>query len=264
MAFRLVTGRGEVDHVSSDDMGVFYAYTTGDGRYRLNDMTCTVIDSNTLHVSAGNLLIDGRHFRNSSEGTNLTIANGAQGMNRIDMIVVRYQLVTAGEDYTEEGDLIVIQGESVAGEPVAPSYEDGSIIDNDTFVDIPLFTVRIEGLVVGTPSACLLDEYELPAKYGGTGVAAEMLFDVRSAVADATAAAAAANAAAERSAMLAEGAVTQDELAPIAAALAGVTGGYLVVGDTVFVPSAKGVAANDEITFYSASFNEDTGAVTLT
>ena len=158
MAFRLVTGRGEVDHVSSDDMGVFYAYTTGDGRYRLNEITCTVIDSNTLHVSAGNLLIDGRHFRNSSEGTNLTIANGAQGVNRIDMIVVRYQLVTAGEDYTEQGDLIVIQGESVAGEPVAPSYEDGSIIDNDTFVDIPLFTVRITGLVVGTPSACLLDE----------------------------------------------------------------------------------------------------------
>ena len=64
--------------------------------------------------------------------------------------------------------------------------------------------------------------------------------------------------------MLAEGAVTQDELAQLAAALVSVTGGSMVVGDTVFVPSSKGVATNDEITFYSASFNEETGVITLT
>ena len=37
--------------------------------------------------------------------------------------------------------------------------------------------------------------------------------------------------------MIAEGAVTQDELAQLAAALASVVGGYMVVGDTVFVKS---------------------------
>lgn len=264
MAFSLITGRDDHDHVTSDDMGTLFALTKGDGRYRLDDIVCSVIDANTVHVSAGNLLIDGRHFRNSSEGENLTIANGSQGMNRIDAIVVEYDYETVGEDYLERGQLVVVQGTPVAGTPEVPDCEVGSILNNDQLVRVLLFTVPIDGISVGTPSECLLDEYELPAKYGGTGVAVELVHEVRGAVADAVAAAAAANAAAQRSAMIAEGAVTQDELAQLAAALVSVTGGYMVAGDTVFVPSSKGVATNDEITFYSASFNEETGVITLT
>lgn len=264
MAYNLITGRDEVDHVTSDDMGTLYALTKGDGRYKLDEIECTVIDANTVHVSAGNLLIDGRHFRNSAEGENLTIANGSQGMNRIDLIVSRYEYETIGEDYLEHGDLVVIQGTATSGEPDVPECAGGSILNNDSIVEVPLFTVPITGIAVGTPSACLLDDYELPAKYGGTGVAVELVHEVRSAVADATAAAAAANAAAAKSVEIAEGAATQEELAQIAAALASVTGGYMVVGDTIFVPSAKGVATGDEITFYSASFNSETGAISLT
>ena len=166
MAFRIVTGRANQDHVTSDDMGMLFALTKGDGRYRLDDIACTVVDANTVHVSAGHLLIDGRHFRNSSEGTNLTIANGSQGTSRIDLIVVRYEFETVGTDYIEHGTLKVIQGTATSGTPEVPSHEEGSILNNDNAVEVPLFTVPITGISVGTPSACLLDEYELPAKYG--------------------------------------------------------------------------------------------------
>ena len=264
MAFRLVTGRNDHDHVTSDDDGTLFSLTKGDGRYKLDDITCSVIDANTVHVSEGNMLIDGRYFRNSAEGTNLTIANGSQGMNRIDAIVVKYEYQSVYEDYLEVGELEVVQGTPTAGTPEAPDCESGSILNNDQTVTVLLFTVPITGISVGTPSDCYLDDYELPAKYGGTGVAAELVHEIRGAVEDATAAAAAANAAAARSAVIAEGAVTQDELAQVVAALAGVTQDYIVVGDTVFIPSNKGVFANDEVTFYSATFNEDTGVITLT
>ena len=263
MAFRLVIGRGETDHVTSDDFGTLFALTKGDGRYKLDEMTCTVIDANTIHVSAGNLLIDGRHFRNSSEGTNLTIANGSQGMNRIDLVVARYDYITSGEDYIERATLKVIKGESVAGEPSVPSCDGGSILDSDTEVEVPLFTIPINGLAVGTPSACLLDEYELPAKYGGTGIAVEIVGAVKGAIEDATAAAAAANAAAVKATSIREGAVTHDELEQLTTQIAAYHGDYLVVGETVFIPSAKGAYSGDEVTFYSASFNEETGEITL-
>ena len=250
MAFRLVTGRAEQDHVTSDDMGMLFALTKGDGRYRLDDITCTVTDANTIHVSAGHLLIDGRHFRNSSEGENLSIANGSQGMNRIDLVVVRYSFETIGEDYLEHGTLAVIQGTSTSGVPEVPGHEEGSIINNDQ-------------LAVGTPSACLLDEYELPAKYGGTGVAVEILTEVRGAVEDATAAAAAANAAAAKVSEVNDNAVTYDMFSAVASQLAELTSNYLVVGETVYVPTSKGTVSGETVTFYNASFNELTGSISL-
>lgn len=264
MAFRIVTGRAERDHVTSDDMGQLFALTKGDGRYKLDDIGCVVLDANTVHVSAGHLLIDGRHFRNSSEGTNLTIANGSQGMKRIDLIVMRYEYVTFGEDYVEEGSLKVITGDSVANDPQVPSYEQGSILNGDNVVEVPLFTVPIDGLAVGTPSACMLDEYELPAKYGGTGIAVEIIGQVRGAIEDATAAAAAANAAAAKSAKAVDGAVSKDELEQVVAQMVAYHGDYMVVGETVFIPSSKGSASGDEVTFYSATFDEETGVITLT
>lgn len=169
MTFRLVTGRGEHDHVTSDDYGTLYSKTIGDGRYKLDDFTCSVIDANTIHISEGNLLIDGRHFRNSSEGTNLIIANGEQLKNRIDLVVCRYDFESFGEDYLEHGVLAVIQGVAVDGQPQVPAYTAGSILNGDKFVEVPLFTIPITGIAVGTPSACMLPSYKLHTKYGGTG-----------------------------------------------------------------------------------------------
>lgn len=264
MAFRLVTGRAEKDHVTSDDYGVLYSLTKGDGRYKLDDITCKVLDANTIHVSQGNLMIDGRHFRNSKEGENLTLANGAQGRNRIDLVVCRYNFEAFGEDYLEHGTLAVIQGESVIGEPQVPDHVHGSILNGDHLVEVPLFTVPIEGISVGEPSACMLDWYELPAKYGGTGIAVEIVQSVKGAIEDATAAAAAANAAAQRSAEACKGGVTYDVIEQIVAQMVAFHGQYMIVGEAVFIPSAKGSYSGEDVTLYSADFNDATGQISLT
>lgn len=264
MAFRLVTGRGVKDHVTSDDYGTLYSLTMGDGRYKLDDIACEVIDANTIHVTGGNLLIDGRHFRNSKEGTNLTIENGTQGRNRIDLVVVRYDFETFGEDYLEHGTLEVIQGESVSGEPTVPTCAGGSILNGDHFVEVALFTVPVNGIAVGEPSACLLDFYELPAKYGGTGIAVEIVQGVKGAIQDATAAAAAANAAAQRSAQACEGAVSYEVLERLVAQMTAFHDNYMVVGEAVFIPASKGASSGENVTLYSGAFDEETGKVSLT
>lgn len=263
MAFRLVTGRAGHDHVTSDDMGQLFARTKGDGRYRLDEIECSVLDSNTVHVSGGSLLIDGRHFRNTSEGTNLSISNGTPGLNRVDLIVARYTYVVSGNSYTENGELVVIQGIAVPGEPTVPEHVSGSILNRDIVVDIPLFTIPISGTTVGTPSEIMLDEYELPVKYGGTGVAVEILTSVRGAVQDAVAAAAAANSAAAKSLSIAHEAATLQALESLAIQVAAYHGGYIVVGETIVVPSVKGSYSGEQVTFDSASFNEETGVITL-
>lgn len=263
MAFRLVTGRGLKEHVTSDDYGTLYALLFGGGNYRLDDPTCSVLDANTVHISQGNLLIEGRHFRNSKEGENLSIANGAQGRRRIDLVVCRYDFHTFGQDYLEEGTLAVIQGESVVGEPTVPDCAHGSILNGDHLVEVPLFTIPIDGIAVGEPSACLLDEWELPVKRGGSGVAIEIITQVRGAVQDAVAAAAAANAAAQKSASATEGAVTFEELSQLVAQMAAFHGQYMIVGETVFAPSAKASRSGETITFHSATFDEQAGRVTL-
>lgn len=264
MAFRLVTGRAEKDHVTSDDYGVLYSLTKGDGRYKLDDITCAVLDANTIHISEGNLMIDGRHFRNSKEGESLAIANGAQGRNRIDLVVCRYDFEAFGEDYIEHGTLAVIQGESVIGEPTVPDHVEGSILNGDHLVEVPLFTVPVEGIAVGEPSACMLDWYELPAKYGGTGIAVDIVQSVKGAIEDATAAAAAANAAAQRSQEAAESGVSFDVIEQIVAQMVAFHGQYMVVGEAVFIPSAKGSYSGEDVNLYSASFDEQTGQIALT
>ena len=169
MAFELITGRAGRDHVTSDDVGTQNALLFGGGRYVLDGLQVEVVDSNTLHVGAFNALIDGRHFRCSSDGVDLKISNGTQNHNRVDLVVLRYELVTAGQDYVETGTLAVIEGETVSGEAQVPQHAGGSILAGDRLVEVPLFTVPISGIAVGTPSACKLPAYALPIANGGTG-----------------------------------------------------------------------------------------------
>ena len=63
---------------------------------------------------------------------------------------------------------------------------------------------------------------------------------------------------------IAQGAVTYDELEQLVAQMVAYHGDYMVIGETVFIPSAKGAFSGEDVTFYSASYNEETGAIALT
>lgn len=171
MAFELITGRAGRDHVTSDDIGVQNALLFGSGRYVLDELKAQVVDSNTLHIDTFSALVDGRYFRCSGEGVELKISNGTQNRSRIDLVVMRYELQVNGGDFVEEGSIAVIEGEQVIGDatPVEPTCAGGSILDGDHFVEIPLFSVRLNGTEVVFEGDYRIESYSLPIALGGTG-----------------------------------------------------------------------------------------------
>lgn len=139
----LVTGRAGSAHINSDMVGRFNAGTIGDGAYILNTqnkMICTVADANHVTIATGDAVVQGRHVTNEAAET-LTIQSGGQGVSRHDLVCVRY----TNSGGIESAELVVITGTASAA-PVDPSYNDGSILDGDTPVDIPLYRLVINGI----------------------------------------------------------------------------------------------------------------------
>ena len=147
MATELITGQGSTDHINSEDIGAYQARTFGTGCYVLHGCECTIVDSNTVRVAEGELLIEGRHVRvKGSE--DLAIRSGAAGYKRNDLIVVSY---TKDQDNIEDSPLAVVPGTATEGTASDPSHVQGSILDGDVAAEHPLYRVPIDGLSVGEP-----------------------------------------------------------------------------------------------------------------
>lgn len=144
----LVTGyRGE-DHVTAADMGALYAAIVGFKDYVLRDAsgwpTAVALSANTVRIGTGNILMQGRHIRIDNV-LNLTIANGAQGYNRIDTIACEYERdETTG---IEDANIVVVKGTQTTGTATPPVLADGDIDYNGSHF-MPLFNVHIEGITI--------------------------------------------------------------------------------------------------------------------
>lgn len=167
----IITGYRDEPHVTEQQLRDTYIGTFGGGTYILNvgsKLAATVVSANEITIADGLLVAEGctaAVTRGTSES--LTIANGAQGTLRKDLIVARYTK-TAG-DGIEDMQLAVITGAPAASDPALPSYTDGSIADGDTLVEFPLYTVNLDGISI--ESVDLMVEYmkntaELEALYG--------------------------------------------------------------------------------------------------
>ena len=155
MTVELITGQGSTDHIGSEDIGEYQAYTFGTGCYVLNGCECTVVDSNTVRIAKGMMLIEGRHVRvKGSE--DLKIQSGSTGLKRNDLIVVRY---TRDSNRIEDAPLAVIPGTATEGAATDPSYVQGSVLAEDSAADFPLYRIPIDGLAVGKP-VLLIDRQE--------------------------------------------------------------------------------------------------------
>lgn len=147
MTVELITGQGSTDHIGSEDIGEYQAYTFGTGCYVLNGCECTVVDSNTVRIAKGMMLVEGRHVRvKGSE--DLKIQSGSTGLKRNDLIVVRY---TRDVNHIEDAPLAVIPGTATEGAATDPSYVQGSVLAEDSAADFPLYRIPIDGLTVGDP-----------------------------------------------------------------------------------------------------------------
>ena len=146
----IITGyRGE-PHVSSQqerdvNIGIF-----GSGTYIVNlgsNMAATVISANEVQIADGLVIAEGcsaEIAKGMSES--VTIENGTQGMQRKDLIVVRYTK-DAGTG-VEDMQLAVITGTPATASPSVPAYTTGSIANGDTLVEFPLYTVNIDGISI--------------------------------------------------------------------------------------------------------------------
>lgn len=146
----IITGyRGEA-HITADQIRDQNQGCFGDGSYILDvgsKLAATAVSATSVQLEDGIISHQGC-TASIPYGTTeaVTIGNGTQGMQRIDLIVARYTK-DAGTG-VEDMELAVIQGTPAASNPSAPSYNQGSIHAGDSPVDMPLFEVALDGISI--------------------------------------------------------------------------------------------------------------------
>lgn len=147
MAFDVVTAKQGKPHVTADQQALMQAGMLGKGRYALdalNNLACTMTDSNTLTVDTGGLMVDGRWVVNEAQ-TSFAIANGSQAQFRKDLAVLEITVdPSTGVTSLEEK---VLQGATAATAAAAadPTYEPGDLYTGLTAV-VPIARITLGGL----------------------------------------------------------------------------------------------------------------------
>lgn len=171
MSVELVTGYSGVGgdgqpnrHVSSADDGARQAGTVGTGMYVLGTgakMSATMEDANTLVVADGDAMINGRHVR-IPDTLSFTIPTGVQGQKVSNIAVLRY---SKAADSVESVAPVVLTGEPSTGTPTDPALSEGSVLDGDSPVDMPLYRVVTDGINAGEPERLFRTVNPLGAAY---------------------------------------------------------------------------------------------------
>ncbi len=147
MAFDVVTAKQGKPHVTADQQALMQAGMLGKGRYALdalNNLACTMTDSNTLTVDTGGLMVDGRWVVNEAQ-TSFPIANGSQAQFRKDLAALEITVdPSTGVTSLEEK---VLQGATAATEAAAadPTYDPGDLYTGLTAV-VPIARITLDGL----------------------------------------------------------------------------------------------------------------------
>ena len=151
MTCELITGHAGSAHISAADDGWYNVGIVGNGKYVLDTGTqfaCNVQSANLVTVGIGDALFEGRHVRVSAT-ENVALDNGAQGVNRNDLICIKYEYDSGTA--VETASLAVIKGTASSSTPTDPTIPSGSILEGATAAYMPLWRIPIEGITVGTP-----------------------------------------------------------------------------------------------------------------
>lgn len=155
----IVTGFKDEPHVTSADDGSLNAGIFGEGTYILNrgqKMRAEIVNANTVRIYDGDVIMQGRQARiETGNYKELTIDNGAQGMKRNDLVIVRYTKDASTQ--VESMELDVIKGTATSGTPTDPSYTNGNIFSGAALAEYPLYRITINGLTPQTPVKVALD-----------------------------------------------------------------------------------------------------------
>ena len=146
----IITGYTGKPHVTAEqdrdvNEGIFdtgsFVLKTG------SQLAAELVSNNEIKVRDGVLVIQGcTAVIKKNTYDPVTIANGSQGMKRIDLIVARYN--KNEETKIEEVMLKVIQGTPNASTAAVPTYKTGDIQSGDLVADMQLYKVTLDGLNV--------------------------------------------------------------------------------------------------------------------
>lgn len=156
-----VTSRQEDDHVTSANMAHLTAGLLGNGCYVLpigQKLACTMTDSNTLRVLFGVASVCGRQWEIEGDYEEVNIDNGVPGYNRTDLLVCRIE--TAPQETIA---LKVYKGEETTGTPVVPGHVEGDLNDGDTVCEMPICSVRVNGINPQAPEMLAKESIDIMA-----------------------------------------------------------------------------------------------------
>ena len=149
---KIITGYRNEPHVTSQQERDMNIGLLGSGVHIMNvgsKMAATIVSANEITIADGLLIAEGCTAtveRGTTES--MAIENGAQGMQRIDLIVARYTRDNSSVKPIEDMQLAVITGTPAASSPDVPAYASGSIANGDALVEFPLYRVNINGINV--------------------------------------------------------------------------------------------------------------------
>ena len=159
----IITGYRNEPHVTSQQLRNTYISIFGSDAKILDvgsKMAVTVISANEIEVADGQLICEGCTAEIAHGTTeSLTIDNGTQGEQRIDLIVARYTK-NSGTG-VEDMQLAVVKGTPAASNPAVPTYNTGTIADGDSPVDFPIYKVNLDGISITSVDA-LVDTVNIP------------------------------------------------------------------------------------------------------
>ena len=146
---KIITGYRDDPHVTSQQERDTNIAIFGPGAHILkgveSELAATIVSANEIQIAAGQLVAEGC-TATITKGTteSMTIENGGQGEQRIDLIVARYTKDSGTG--VEDMQLVVIKGTPASTFPASPTYNEGKIADGDSPVDFPLYQVFLDGI----------------------------------------------------------------------------------------------------------------------
>ncbi|MFV0529473.1 MAG: hypothetical protein ACK5MN_12270, partial [Lachnospiraceae bacterium] len=171
MSVELVTGYTGAPHVSSIQDGELYAGIIGIEEYVLvngNMFEALITDTNTITIYDGCLVMQGRHIiMNPGTSEQIVIESASQGIQRIDAIVMRYELMNDGK---EKANLAIVKGTPFTGDsntspPAAnlPVLTTGALRQGAAENEMLLYYTRMDGVNLNSVESKMKTVYPLAA-----------------------------------------------------------------------------------------------------
>lgn len=146
----IVTGRTGVAHITSVQDRALNQGIVGKGVYILNtgqNLSAKIASNNEIHINDGALMYQGCEFAVApSTYDTITVPNGSQGMQRKDLITIKYTY--DGTAQTEKGEWGYIQGTPKSNNPTVPTIKNnnGDLQKLDSVAEAAVYVVTLNGV----------------------------------------------------------------------------------------------------------------------